>query len=140
MDELKILLGWGACTFLLCGLLLWFRRDYGDRSRRYLCYTWIMAGMAFMVRLVAVQLGRPIAGRILPPENLTGGLILVLMLFLYPIEVINSRWFTWRRGLKLFLPGAVLITVLLFTHSCCRELDSFRDIWMHINEFNVWFR
>ncbi len=140
MDELKILLSWGACTLLLCGLLLWFRRDYGDRSRRYLCYTWIMAGLAFLVRLVAVELGRPIAGRILPPENLSGGLILVLMLYLYPIEVINKNWFTLKRLFQLFVPGIALIIVLLFVCPHCRELESFSDIWLHIGEFNVWFR
>lgn len=140
MDELKMLLGWGACTFLLCGLLLWFRRDYGDRSRRYLCYTWMMAGLAFMVRLVAVELGRPIAGRILPPENLSGGLIMVLMLYLYPIEVINKNWFTLKRLIQLFAPGFVPIAVLLFVCPSYRELQSVSDVWQHIGEFNVWFR
>lgn len=140
MDELKILLSWGACTLLLCGFVLWLRRDYGDRSRRYLCYTWIMAGMAFMIRLVAVELGRPIAGRILPPENLSGGLILVLMLYLYPIEVINKKWFTLKRLFQLFAPGIVLIAILLLVCPHCRELQSVSDIWLYIGEFNVWFR
>lgn len=140
MEELKILLICSACTFLLCGLFLWFRRDYGDRSRRYLCYTWIMAGLAFLVRLIAVELGRPIAGRILPPENMSGGLILVLMLYLYPIEVINKNWFTLKRLLQLFVPGIIPIAVLLFVCPHCRELQSVSDIWLHIGEFNVWFR
>lgn len=140
MDELKILLCWGICTFWLCGLLLWFRRDYGDRSRRYLCYTWIMAGLAFGIRLVTVELGRPIAGRILPPENLSGGLILVLMLYLYPIEVINKDWFTLKRLLQLFVPGIVPIVVLLFVCLDYRELQTVSDIWLYIGEFNVWFR
>lgn len=140
MDRLEILLSWGVCTFLLCGLLLWFRRDYGDRSRRYLCYTWIMAGLAFLVRLVAVELGRPIAGRILPPENLSGGLIMVLMLYLYPIEVINKNWFTLKRLIQLFAPGIVPIAVLLFVCPNYRELQSVSDVWRYIGEFNVWFR
>ncbi len=140
MNELKILLSWGACTFLLCGLLLWFRRNYGDRSRRYLCYTWIMAGLAFLVRLVAVELGRPIAGRILPPENMSGGLILVLMLYLYPIEVINKNWFTLKRLIQLFVPGIIPITILMFVCPHCRELQSVSEIWLYIGEFNVWFR
>lgn len=142
MDKLGILLGWGACTLLLCGWLLWFRRDYGDRSYGSLCHTWIMAGLAFLVLLVAVkQLGRPIiAGRILPPENMIGGLILIFMLFLYPIEVINSRWFTCRHRLKLLLPGMILLMVLLFIRPYCRKLQSLEEIWLYIGEFNVWFR
>lgn len=104
MNELKILLCWGISTFLLCGLLLWFRRDYGDRSRYYLCFTWIVVALVFLVRLAAVEGGRPISGRILPPENMSGGLMLLLMLFLYPIEVINKSWFTFRRLLQLYSP------------------------------------
>lgn len=140
MDELKILLSCSACTFLLCGLFLWFRREYGDRSRRYLCYTWIMAGLAFLIRLIAVELGRPIAGRILPPENLSGGFIALLMLYLYPMEAINSSWFVWKRRVKLFSPGIILIVLLLVLRPYCRELRSFADIWLYISEFNVWFR
>lgn len=141
MDELKILLGWGVCTLLLCGLFLWFRRDYEDRSCAYQCYTWIMAGLTFLILLLAVeQLGRPISGHILPPGNLIGGLVLVFMLFLYPIEIINSRWFTYKQRLKLFLPGTVLVAVLLFIRPYCRQLQSLEDIWLYIGEFNVWFR
>lgn len=141
MNKLGILLGWGVCTLLLCGLLLWFRRGYEGRSCGYQCYTWIMAGLTFLILLLAVdQLGRPIAGRILPPENLIGGLVLVFMLFLYPIEIINSRWFTYKQRLKLFLPGTVLVMVLLLMRPYCRKLHSLEDIWLYIDEFNVWFR
>lgn len=140
MNELKILLCWGISTFLLCGLLLWFRRDYGDRSRYYLCFTWIVVALVFLVRLAAVEGGRPISGRILPPENMSGGLMLLLMLFLYPIEVINKSWFTFRRLLQLYSPGVTLIVILLFVRPYCRELHSFFDIWLYIGEFNVWFR
>lgn len=140
MNELKILLCWGISTFLLCGLLLWFRRDYGDRSRYYLCFTWIVVALVFLVRLAAVEGGRPISGRILPPENMSGGLMLLLMLFLYPIEVINKSWFTFRRLLQLYSPGVTLIVILLFVRPYCRELHSFSDIWLYIGEFNVWFR
>lgn len=140
MEELKILVSCSACTFLLCGLFLWFRRDYGDRSRRYLCYTWVVAGVAFLIRLVISALDQPIFGRVLPPENLSGGLIALLMLYLYPMEAINSSWFVWKLRIKLFFPGMILIVLLLVLRPYCRELTSFADIWLYISEFNVWFR
>ena len=65
---------------------------------------------------------------------------MLLMLFLYPIEVINKSWFTFRRLLQLYSPGVTLIVILLFVRPYCRELHSFSDIWLYIGEFNVWFR
>lgn len=140
MSGLKIILSWGVCVFFLCGVLLWLRRHEGDRSRRYLCYTWFVASLAFLTRLVAVELGRPIAGRILPVENISGGLLSLLMLYLYPMEAINAGWLTWKRALRLFLPGMLVVVAVLAGRPYFRELESFQEVWVYIGEFNVWLR
>lgn len=140
MSELKIILSWGVCSFFLCAALLWLRRHEGDRSRRYLCYTWLVAGLAFLIRLVATELGRPIAGRILPVENMSGGLLSLLMLYLYPMEAINAGWLTWKRALRLFLPGMLVVVAVLAGRPYFRELESFQEVWVYIGEFNVWLR
>lgn len=140
ISVLKIILSWGVCSFFLCGALLWLRRHEGDRSRRYLCYTWFVAGLAFLTRLVAAELGRPIAGRILPVENISGGLLSLIMLYLYPMEAINAGWLTWKRALRLFFPALLVLVAALAVRPYSRELDSFQDIWLHIGEFNVWLR
>lgn len=140
MNELKILLGWSACTFLLCGGLLWVQQHSGDRSRLYLSWTWIFAGLAFLVRLVAAETGKPVDGRILPAENLGGGLLLLMMLYLYPLEAICSGWLTHKRMALFLLPGVVLGSLQWLLLPFSRELQSFSDIWVHIGEFDVWFR
>lgn len=140
MDELKVLLCWSICSFLLCGGVLWARRRSGDRSRLYLAWTWMVAGLLFLVRLLMAEAGEPIAGRILPPENLAGGLWIIMVLYLYPMEAICSGWLTWKRGLLFFFPGLLLSTVqfLLVPHS--RELYSLMGVWRYFGEFNVWYR
>lgn len=140
MSELEILLCWSICTFLLCGGLLWTRRQSGDRSRLYLSGVWILAGLAFLARLLIVEAGGPIMGRVLPAQNLGGGLWAVMALYLYPMEAICSGWLTRKRLLQFFLPGLLAGGVLLVTPPYWRELYSFADIWTYIHEFNVWFR
>lgn len=140
MDELKVLLCWSICSYLLCGGVLWARRRSGDRSRLYLSWVWVVAGLMFLVRLLMAEAGEPIAGRILPPENLAGGLWAIMLLYLYPMEAVYSGWFTWKRGLLFFLPGLLLSTVQFLLVPYSRELYSLMDVWRYFGEFNVWYR
>lgn len=140
MDDLTILLSCLVCTFLLSGLLLWCRREDGGRPRRFLCYTWIFLGGLFLIRLFSAQLGIIASGRVLPPENLLGGLYTIIMLYLYPVETINNGWFTGKRLFFLFSPGLVMTVLYIMYHVDCRELNSFRELLEYINEFNVWIR
>lgn len=123
MDELKVLLCWSICSFLLCGGVLWARRRSGDRSRLYLAWTWMVAGLLFLVRLLMAEAGEPIAGRILPPENLAGGLWIIMVLYLYPMEAICSGWLTWKRGCCFSSPA------------CCSAPCSF--CWFHIRANSI---
>lgn len=140
MGYLTILLSCLVCTFLLSGLLLWCRRKDGSRPCRFLCYTWILLGGLFLIRLFTVQSGLITPGLVLPPENLLGGLYTIIMLYLYPVETVNSGWLTRKRLFLLFFPGVVMTVLYILFHTNCRELNSFRDLLEHINEFNVWIR
>lgn len=140
MDNLTILLGCVVCTFLFCGLLLWLRREDGDRSRRFLCYTWCLLGILFLLRLLTTQFGLVIAGRVLSPENLLGGVYTIILLYLYPMEAINSGWLTRKRLLLLFLPAVVMTILFMLFRLEFRELESFHDLLENIYEFNVWIR
>jgi len=140
MDDLTILLSCLVCTFLLSGLLLWLRREDGDRSRRFLCYTWFFLGGLMGVRLLTTQSGLIVPGRVLPPENLLGGIYTIIILYLYPIEAINSGWLTKKRLLLLFFPGIVMTFLFILFRSDFRDLKSFQDLLENIGEFNVWIR
>lgn len=64
MIELKILLNWASCAFLLSSGLLFMRRHCGDRSRLYLALTWLVFGLVFLLRLFVAEFGEPIVNRV----------------------------------------------------------------------------
>lgn len=140
MDGLKMLLCWSTCVCLLCGGLLWARRQDGDRSRLYLSWAWLLSGLGLLLRLFLADAGNPSVGHVLPAENLCVGLWVVMALYLYPMEAICRGWLTWKRFTFFFLPGVLLSGMLLVLSPHSRDLYSFADIWAHIGEFNVWFR
>lgn len=137
---LRILLVGVSTVFLLCGGTLWMRRHDGGRSRSFLAYTWMLFGLIFLTRLVVGWVGVPVAERALPVANIMGGLCVVMLLYLYPLEIINSAWLSRKRAILFFLPGVLLVLSLWFIRPFARDLFSFADIWTYIGEFNVWYR
>lgn len=140
LSILRILLVGVSTVFLLCGAVLWMRRHDGDRSRSFLAYTWMLFGLIFLTRLVMGWVGIPVAERALPVANIMGGLCVVMLLYLYPLEIINSAWLSRKRAILFFLPGVLLVLSLWFIRPFARDLFSFADIWTYIGEFNVWYR
>lgn len=137
---LKTLLSGVVCTFLFSGILLWMRRRDRDRSRMYLAVSFFLTGMIFLLRLLASYAGFPPAHTVLPIVNLYGGVIALLVLYSYPIEVISPGWLTFRKGVLLFAPCWLLTLLLAVVPFHFRVLYSFGDLWEHITEFNVLFR
>lgn len=140
MVGLKILLSWASLTFLLSSGVLFMRRRSGDRSRLFLAWVWLFAGLAFLCRLLAPAFDQPIVNQVLPVTNMGGGLWAIVFLYLYPLEAIGNGWLTRRNMLLFLMPGLVLGVILWFMKPYARELTSFADIWTYIGEFNVWFR
>ena len=140
MIELKILLNWASCAFLLSSGLLFMRRHCGDRSRLYLAWVWLICGLLFSIRLFIAESGEPVVDRVLPVENLAGGLCAIVILYLYPLEAISGGWLSRKYMIFFFLPGVILEAVLWLIKPCARELASFSEIWVYVGEFNVWFR
>lgn len=141
MDILNIIVSWTICTFFICGIYLWLRRFEGDFSRRYLCFTCIFAGVMYCLRLLYDELFLPSSGySVLPVNNLIGGISYIIVLYLYPVRVINDVWFRNRYRNFVIIPGLLLIAVLLIISPYCSELESFEDFWLHIGEFNVILR
>lgn len=137
---LKTLLCGAICTFLFGGVLLWMRRRDRDRSRIYLAVSFFLTGMIFLLRLLASYAGLPPAPTVLPIVNLYGGVIALLVLYFYPVEVISPGWLTFRKGILLFAPCWLLALLLAVVPFHFRVLYSFGDLREHITEFNVLFR
>lgn len=136
-----IILSFVVCTLLLCGTLVQTQRQASKKPRTFLalCY-FLSAILMFAKLLITSQQGVPASYPVLPAFNLYGGLLILLLLFLYPIEILNPGWLTPRKVLLLFLP---LIIASLFMYVIpleFRGLFSISQVWEHITEFNVWFR
>ena len=125
------------CIFLLSGILLWMRRQPGDRSRLFLAFPFLLAGIMFSVRIFRSE---PSLLAVLSISSLCRGWTSLSLLYLYPIEVISPGWLTFKKGVFLFVPCLLLDLVLLFLPFQLRELTSFYDIIENIAEFNVLFR
>lgn len=141
MDLLNIILSWTVSVFFLCGIFLWMRRYEGDLSRRYLIMTCLFGGIVYVLRLLLDgSLRGPSGYSILPVQNLIGGILYIIILYLYPVRVINRDWFSKKFKNFIIFPGLSLIAVLFVIRPYCRELLSFKDIWLNISEWDVIIR
>lgn len=125
------------CIFLLSGILLWMRRQSGDRSRLFLALPLLLAGIMFSIRIFRSESSLP---AVLSVSLLCRGWTSLSLLYLYPIEVISPGWLTFKKGILLFIPCILLNLAFLCLPFQFRELTSFSDITENIAEFNVWFR
>lgn len=136
-ELIRGLFHFAAWTFLLSGILLWMRHRRGDRSRIFLALPFLLAGVMFSIRLFNTEPSLP---AVLSIGLLRRGWTSLLLLYLYPIEVISPGWLTFKKGFWLFAPWLLLNVALLCLPFQFRELASFHEMTAYITEFNVWFR
>lgn len=137
-DILDLVLCLTAFGTLLCALLLYMRRDFGDRSRLLLAWCFAFCGMVVAIRVMTVSIGWPVSDEVLLPSDLDSGLLTLIVFFLYPIEVIHPGWLNIRRIVVISLPWIVFS--LLWILIPFRPLASFSEMVAHAGEFNVWIR
>lgn len=123
---------------LLCALLLYLRRAFGDRSRRLLGWCFAFCGVVVAVRAWMGSMGWPVSEEVLLPSDLDSGLLTLFVFFLYPIEVIHPGWLNARRIALIALPWIAFSVIYVFTPF--RPLSSFSEITAYAGEFNVWIR
>lgn len=137
---LLCMLHFTTCAFLVAGILLWLRRKSSDRARTYLAVICLLGGAAFVLRLILFYAGTPVSSSVLPIGNLTGGFLALLLLYLYPIEVIHPGWLTLKRGILMFAPWPVILLIRMAFPMEFRELSSFAEMLRFAGEANVWLR
>lgn len=137
---LLCMLHFNICAFLTAGILLWLRRESSGRARTYLAVICLFSGLAFLLRLIMYYAGFPVSSSVLPIGNLSGGFMALLLLYMYPIEVIHPGWLTWKRGMLLLTPWFVILLMQISFPDGFRELSSFGEMLRFAGEPNVWFR
>lgn len=137
---LSFCLHFTTAIFIISGILLWLRRKSGDRARMYFAFICLMAVISFGGRLFGLFPDGAKFGSTLPVVNLRGGLLAIIILYSYPIEVINPRWLNLKRGVLMLLPWMMVAVITLLMKHEFRVLTSFNEMLRYISEPNVWFR
>lgn len=137
MDMIQFVLGCSSCAFALCAFFLWVRRADGDRSRLILCFVWLLSGLVLTLRALLDGYGVKSSSGVLPPANLVGGLFVLTLFYLYPIEVIRPGWLNIRRTFYLLLPTILMLVICCLPGVEFRSLRSFDDILANIGEPDV---
>lgn len=90
----NLILNFTACTFLVSLIFLWLRRRQGGRARYFLIFTCLYGTLSFFVPITLSYTAAPMPVSVLCAYNLIGGLFYLILLHLYPIEVISPGWLT----------------------------------------------
>lgn len=130
------------------GSSLLFLRSRDNRSRRILAGIMMTWGLFYVVRLIGMLMQNPdlnftqidVANVIV----LISGNFYLIVLLLYPIEVIRPGWLSLKRTFLLLLPYLSVTMfyyiVLFFLGEKPLALHTMEQLMIHIGEFNVWYR
>lgn len=131
-----------VCTLFFSGVLLYLQRAGNRRPRIYLAILSFVGSSELAYRIyLAYHTGTiTTVNEVLPIYVLISGILEILMMYLYPMEVIRPNWLTQKKLFLLFLPWLLIGCICLFIYPDFRDLSSFSDMIQHIGEFNVWFR
>lgn len=128
---------------LFCSLLLWTQRSDGERSRRFLAWTWFFLLFLYVARLFKIYKGILEFEEVLPINSASFGAALVALMTIYPIEVVRPRWLNKKRILLLLSPVILVFAVqamIALWGGGFRVLGSMSDIARYWYEPNVWIR
>lgn len=128
-------------TLMICGILLWKRRKEPDDHSRTIqaVLSWVSAffTLTFIFRTWA---GTTTAdGAFLEPEHTFVPIFIQMCFFFYPLEVIKPSNRV-RVYALLFTPLLLLVLIGMCTGIAYTPIYTYPDLWVHIGEFNVWFR
>lgn len=131
-----------VCTLLLSGVLLYVLRKENKRPRVYLAIFSFITAFELAYRLcVAYRTGTLVTvNQVLPIYVLITGILEILLMYLYPLEVVKPNWITFKRLFLPFLPWLLIGCSYLLIHPNTRNLSSFSEMIHHIGELKVWFR
>lgn len=139
---LFVILHFLICALLISGVLLCLRQKENKRPRIYLAVFAFVTAFELAYRLyTAYQTGTLVTvNQVLPIYVLISGILELLLLYLYPLEVIRPNWLTSKRLFLLFLPWLFIGGAGILVFPSIRNLSSFSEMIQYIEEFNVWFR
>lgn len=136
------LLHFCVCAILINGTLLCLQRKVDKRPRIYLAIFSFIAAAEIGYRIFTIYRTGVVTniGEVLPIYVLVSGILEILLIYLYPLEIVKPRWLNSKRAFVLFLPWLIIGSICVFIYPDFRYLSSFSEMVKYSGEFNVWFR
>ena len=136
-----IILSLMSVGLVISGILLWkHRRETGDYSRYIQAiFSWVSAIFTFTFIFRTWAESTVVSGALLEPEHTFVPLLIQMVFFFYPLEIIRPMHPTKVYAL-LFTPLLVLFIIGMCGGIQYTTIQTYSDLWQHIAEPNVLFR
>lgn len=136
-----------AATCILCARALWsLGREGWDRPRRLLAQGSGLIGL-FAALMIAASIflfgdAQESKTALLSPWMIFGFMVVNAIMVLYPITVVNPKWFTRRSAFYYFLPIAVFLLVFLgfSVAGAWTPISSPEAVWDNLGRIDVLVR
>lgn len=137
-----------TCVICMGGASLLFLRGRNSRSRRILAVAMLSFGLVCVARIVEMFHGYKnmsfIRTDVAPASVLFWGNLYLIILLLYPLEVVRPGWLNMKRIGVLSLPyvAVAMSYYMVLSHLGQRPLKIYgmEQLMEHIGYFNVWYR
>ena len=138
----NILLIVASVLFIQDSVILFIRGRY-SRAKRMLGITTLLWGLMYVVYLVSSLQGW-VDYPIFSGGALISSHVFILIMFLFPLEILAPGWMSGKRLLLALTPITILALIywggLKLTGQTIEHFYSFSDFWASVGKFNVWYR
>ena len=123
-------------------ILLWRTRKETDNHARtiLMLINWCAAFMSVVYIFRTWSGSLPVDGNMLAPEQVFFPIALLMLLMLYPLELVQPVGNRAELYIKLYLPLALVFFIGICGGIDYTPLSSHKELCCHLNEANVWFR
>ena len=137
-----------ASVICVGGATLLFLRGRNNRSRRLLASIMLAWGSVYVLRVVGMILENQYLNftrtDVANPLVLVVGNLYLIILLLYPLEIVRPGWLNLKRTGLVLLPYVsvtlLYYIVLFLLGQKILVLHNIGQLIEHIGEFNVWYR
>ena len=131
-----------AISLIFSGVLLWRRRkETGDYSRTiWAIFSWVSSIFALTFIMCTWQETTTADGAFIEPEHTFVPILIQMIFFLYPLEVIRPTVNSSKIYVLLFMPLILLVIIGMCAGIEYTPIYSYADMWGNIGKLNVWFR
>lgn len=132
----------GALVCLLASVLLFLRRNSGERSRLILAVIVFFSVFNYIPRFIALYNGET-PEFVVTVKMLLQAIFMVNAYVMYAVEVVSPGWLSFRRILKLYSFWVLLLAIYLVSLAAgvkYSQYGSVIEMFNQVYRFEVWFR